>query len=198
MTARMARSTRNGVWGDPRFAWVVLSAPVVGICGWLWGWPSAFALGSTTMLLSLWVPQRNTLWFPCWRWIVTLVMLVALTGCGTSGQGGDAPEAIHARWVAALHAADRGTALALAAAQQDKAGFVDTSIDRMRAKKEAAGSAATVQEVQPLTSTGAQRSGISVWVFGQRTECWRTTLVEQDGAWRVLQWAQATPCPTNS
>ena len=131
------------------------------------------------------------------RTLCTCIFVLLLASCGGGERATDTPEAIHTRWVQALRTQQRKVALDLAAGQPLKEAFVATSLATMRAKQDptATGGALENIEVRAPLAAGDRMSGISVWHFAQRTECWRTTLVAEDGRWQVSDWAQTTPCP---
>jgi len=134
---------------------------------------------------------------------VFLVLFVALmlAGCGGGGAAPmpsttDTPEAVHEGWVKAMQENNRDALLALAADQQFKEAFVDDNLKPLRSLVNAGKYGALVKvETQPLMDDGDSKIGVSVWTFEQRSECYRTILAVQGGAWKVTSWGVMARCP---
>jgi hypothetical protein len=130
-----------------------------------------------------------------------LFVALMLAGCGGSGAAPipsttDTPEAVHAGWVKAMQENDRNALLTLAAEQQFKEAFVDDNLGPLRSFVNAGKYGALVKvEAQPLTDDGASKIGVSVWIFEKRSECYRTILAAQGGAWKVTSWGVMARCP---
>ena len=129
-------------------------------------------------------------------WSLVLVMLV---GCTSTTAVTETPEAIHARWLAAVRANDRAAALALVSADMvERAVFVDQTLQTMQDLMTTPSSptgALIVIETRTPTDHGQGKRVISVWHFAKKTWCYATDLTASDTGWRVVQWGQIARCP---
>lgn len=137
------------------------------------------------------------------RGVVLIVFgALLLAGCGGGAPSAapvqpmtDTPEAVHAGWVTAMQENNRDALLVLAAEQSFKAAFVDDNLKPLRSFLNAGKYGALLKvETRSLTDDGASKIGVSVWTFERRTDCYRTILVIQDGAWKVTSWGVMAQC----
>ena len=131
--------------------------------------------------------------------IVWSLLLIMLVGCGTTTAVTETPEAIHARWLAAVRNNDRTAALALVSPDvAERATFVDQTLQTMQDLMTTPSSptgALIVIETHPPTDFGQGKRAISVWHFANKTWCYATDLIADDMGWRVAQWGQIARCP---
>jgi hypothetical protein len=131
--------------------------------------------------------------------ILWSLLLITLVGCGTSTNVIETPEAIHARWLAAVRNNDRAAALALVSEDvAERATFVDQTLhtmqDLMTSPSSPTGGLIVI-ETRPPTDQGQGKRAISVWHFAKKTWCYATDLTANDTGWRVAQWGQVARCP---
>jgi hypothetical protein len=137
------------------------------------------------------------------RWILIVMGLLLLAGCGGSGGAtSQAPEEIHARWVEALRANDRQTLIDLAAETEYKAAAVDQTLNRMQDYIKNGYVAMGVQggplqgvDVLPLQDSGQGKTGYSLWRFASACICYAAELIPTDAGWKVRSWGQRRRCP---
>src|SRR5688572_9286984 len=95
------------------------------------------------------------------------LLLIILAGCGTSPNVIETPEAIHARWLAALRNNDRTAALALISEDvAERATFVDQTLQTMQdlmTSPSSSTGALIVIETRTPTDEGQGKRVISVW-----------------------------------
>jgi hypothetical protein len=126
-----------------------------------------------------------------------MLWMSLLSGCGERATS-QTPEDVHAAWVQALQQGDRSAALALVAEQPSQAAFVDERLRAIRDKITAASSpTGPLQsvEVRSLDDDGQQKTGVSIWRFQRRTDCYRTILTATPAGWKVVGWGTLLRCP---
>jgi hypothetical protein len=127
------------------------------------------------------------------------LLLIVLASCGSTTNGIETPEAIHARWLAAVRGNDRAAALALIRPEMaGGATFVDQTLQTMQDLMTTPSSptgALIVIETRTPTDHGQGKRVISVWHFAKKTWCYATDLTASDTGWRVVQWGQIARCP---
>ena len=127
------------------------------------------------------------------------LLLIVLASCGSTTNGIETPEAIHARWLAAVRANNRAAALAVVSADMaERELFVDQALQTMQDLMTTPSSptgALIVIETRPLTDHGQGKRVISVWHFANKTWCYATDLTATGDGWRVAQWGQIARCP---
>jgi hypothetical protein len=126
------------------------------------------------------------------------VLLSILISC-TLTAATQTPEAIHARWVAAIRANDRAAALAVVSADlSQREVFVDQTLhtmqDLMTTPSSPTGSLQGVDTLAP-TDQGQAKRAISVWHFAKKTWCYAADLTATEEGWRVGDWGQIAHCP---
>jgi hypothetical protein len=128
-----------------------------------------------------------------------LLLLIILVGCGTTTAVTETPEAIHARWLAAVRNNDRAAALALVSEDlAERATFVDQTLQTMQDLMTVPSSptgALIVIETRPPADLGQGKRAISVWHFANKTWCYATDMTVNRDGWRVAQWGQVARCP---
>jgi hypothetical protein len=126
-------------------------------------------------------------------------LLILLAGCGGNTNVIETPEAIHARWLAALRNNDRAAALALVSEDVvERTTFVDQTLQTMQDLTTTPSSptgALIVIETRMPTNYGQDKRAISVWHFAKKTWCYATDMTASDAGWRVAQWGQIARCP---
>jgi hypothetical protein len=131
--------------------------------------------------------------------MVWLVVLIILAGCGTTTNVIETPEAIHARWLAALRNNDRAAALALISDDvAEPAIFVDQTLhtmqDLMTTPSSPTGGLIVIETHTPA-NYGQGKRAISVWHFAKKTWCYATDMTANRNGWRVVAWGQIAHCP---
>src|SRR5690349_22315770 len=114
------------------------------------------------------------------RYLVLWLLAAALVGCCTAADITQTPEAIHARWIAALRANDRTAALAVVSAElPQRELFVDQALhgiqDLMTSPRSPTGPLQGV-DLSPPRDQGPAKRAISVWRFRSKTWCYQTGL----------------------
>jgi hypothetical protein len=131
--------------------------------------------------------------------ILCTILLIILVSCGSAADVTQTPEAIHARWLAAVRANDRAAALALVSPDMaERAMFVDQTLQAMQDLMTTPSSptgALIVIETRTPTDAGQGKRVISVWHFANKTWCYATDLAASNTGWRVVQWGQIARCP---
>jgi hypothetical protein len=127
------------------------------------------------------------------------LLLIILAGCGTSTNVIETPEAIHARWLAAIRNNDRVAALALVDADMaERERFANQTLqtvqDLMTSSSSPTGTLLRIA-TRPPTDAGQGKRAISVWHFANKTWCYATDLTMGDTGWRIINWGQVTRCP---
>jgi hypothetical protein len=128
-----------------------------------------------------------------------MLLAFALVSCGGTADITQTPEAVHARWIAALRANDRRAALAVVSADLPQREFlVDQALhsmqDLMTAPASPTGALQGV-DTNPPADQGQGKRAISVWRFANTTWCYATDLTASDMGWRVTDWGQIARCP---
>ena len=123
--------------------------------------------------------------------MVWSLVLVILVGCTSTTAVTETPEAIHVRWLAAVHGNDRAAALALVdAAMAEREIFVDQTLrtmqDLMTAPSSPTGSLIVIETRTPNDHSQGKRV-ISVWHFAKKTWCYATDMTATGNGWRVAQ-----------
>lgn len=114
------------------------------------------------------------------RWILLLLLVPLLTGCGARATSADT---VYREAVAALTANDRAQLAALVGAPLSD--HLDLVLERVQAQVQQP-TFATV-EVQPLAPGGAGRAGLTIWRSqGSAPRCWRAELAQLAEGWRVV------------
>jgi hypothetical protein len=126
--------------------------------------------------------------------------MMLLVACGKTATPSETPEAVHARWIAAVRANDRAAALALMSAdapQRDV--LVDQALRTMRDLTTSPSSptgALLGVDLLPMEDASQGKRAISVWRFAQKTWCYQTDLRAAGAEWRVVDWGQIAHCPS--
>ena len=142
------------------------------------------------------------------RRVLLLCLIAVLTACGSQGQAaaptalptptpaGTSPEAVHAAWVGAMRGNDRDTLRSLAAPMEFQTAFVDDNLTSVQdiISSQKFGALQGV-DIQPVTDAENGKIGISVWTFADHTSCYRTTMTNEAGAWKVRNWGTVKRCP---
>lgn len=148
------------------------------------------------------------------RFVLALLAVLVLVGCGTAAAGGAAsggaaasssvnlsPEEVHAKWVEALRNNDRETMLDLSATRDLKTMWVDDVRRNMTAQFDPKFPPKFLGVFQNRTSTdptkdvGKTKEGISHWYFANKEVCYTTELTLEDSGWKVSDWHQEVECP---
>jgi hypothetical protein len=127
------------------------------------------------------------------------LLFIVLAGCGSTTNVIETPEAIHARWLAAVRNNDRVAALALVYIDMaERASFVDQTLltmqDLMTTPSSPTGALLKIA-TRPPTDAGQGKRAISIWHFANKTRCYATDLTMGDTGWRIINWGQVARCP---
>jgi hypothetical protein len=127
------------------------------------------------------------------------LLAVVLVSCGGTTSITETPEAVHARWIAALRENDRTAALMVISPNlPQRELFVDQTLrtmqDLMASPRSPTGALQGV-DLHPPTDQGQAKRAISIWRFAKKTWCYQTELIATTGGWRVVDWGQIAQCP---
>jgi hypothetical protein len=131
--------------------------------------------------------------------LILALLATLLLGCGATADVTQTPEAIHARWIAAVRANDRAVALAVVEpGTPGREVLVDQALrtmqDLMTSPSSPTGALQRI-DLQAPTNEGLGKHAISVWHFAKKTWCYEAGLTATAAGWRIISWGQIARCP---